>query len=102
MIPMSSLQVNTVGTIATIAGTGSAGYSDDGGPATAASLYYPLGVAVSSFGDVYIADTSNHRILMVEMERPASAPHHLTCTVFISDKFDRDNHNVCGCWLGWL
>ena len=36
------------GDITTVAGNGTAGYSGDGGPATAAELYYPLGVAVDA------------------------------------------------------
>ena len=53
------------GTVTTIAGTGSAGYSGDGGPATKATLNYPQGVAVDSAGNVYIADTSNNRVRKV-------------------------------------
>jgi hypothetical protein len=47
------------------AGTGTAGYTGDEGPATAASLNDPLSVAVDSRGNVYIADTGNHAIRMV-------------------------------------
>ncbi len=47
------------------AGTGSIGYSGDGGPGTSALLNDPLSVAVDSRGNVYIADTGNHAIRMV-------------------------------------
>jgi sugar lactone lactonase YvrE len=50
------------GTITTIAGTGVAGYSGDGGLATAAQLDLPTALAVDSAGDVYVADTDNHRV----------------------------------------
>jgi sugar lactone lactonase YvrE len=53
------------GTISTAAGNGVGGYSGDGGPATAASLDWPYGVAVDSAGNLYIADFSNHRIRKV-------------------------------------
>ncbi|MFH1957286.1 MAG: LamG-like jellyroll fold domain-containing protein [bacterium] len=55
-------KVDTSGIITTVAGTGSGGYSGDGGTATSAQLYYPWGVAINSSGNVYIADTTNHRI----------------------------------------
>lgn len=48
--------------IKTIAGNLSAGSGGDGGPPTAASLNYPLGVAVDAQGNVYIADASNSEI----------------------------------------
>jgi sugar lactone lactonase YvrE len=53
------------GAIATVAGNGKAGYSGDGGQATAASLNGPLGIAVDSGGNLYIADSVNHRIRKV-------------------------------------
>jgi DNA-binding beta-propeller fold protein YncE len=47
------------------AGTGIPGFSGDGGPATAARLYDPRGVAVDFRGNAYIADYGNHAIRMV-------------------------------------
>ena len=69
----------STGIITTIAGTGTASYSGDNGPATSATLNNPYGVAVDSsgrthivllsgslnvslLGNVYIADQYNHRI----------------------------------------
>jgi hypothetical protein len=51
--------------ISTIAGIDTASYSGDGGPATAAELYTPEGVAVDATGNVYIADYNNNRIRVV-------------------------------------
>jgi sugar lactone lactonase YvrE len=51
--------------ITTVAGNGMAQFTGDGGPALAASLNYPFGVAVDGEGNVYIADTFNHRIRMI-------------------------------------
>ena len=50
------------GHISTIAGTGAAGYSGDGGAAEAAQLNLPNGLAVDGAGNIYIADGGNHRI----------------------------------------
>jgi sugar lactone lactonase YvrE len=47
------------GVIVTVAGTGTPGFSGDGGPAVNAQLYAPSGIAVDSAGDLYIADTYN-------------------------------------------
>jgi hypothetical protein len=47
-------KVNTAGIISTIAGTGNAGYSGDGGQATAAEIYYSTGIAFDTFGNLYI------------------------------------------------
>ena len=58
-------QVQPNGTIVTLAGTGAAGDGGDGGPATAAPLNFPMGVAVDPWGNVAIADSYNHRIRQV-------------------------------------
>jgi sugar lactone lactonase YvrE len=54
------------GLISTVAGTGTGGYSGDGGPATAAALYIPSNVAVDSSGNLFIADYGNDRIRRVD------------------------------------
>ena len=53
------------GVISTIAGNGSVGYSGDGGPATSAQFYYPVGVALDISGNVYVADSNNGAVRMV-------------------------------------
>jgi uncharacterized protein (TIGR03437 family) len=53
------------GVIATVAGSGSYGFSGDNGPATSAQLDLPRGVAVDSAGNLYIADYGNNRIRKV-------------------------------------
>ncbi|KIF06305.1 NHL repeat-containing protein, partial [Streptomyces sp. RSD-27] len=53
-------QVTPDGQIRTVAGTGTAGFGGDHGPAVAAELNSPYGVAVDRAGNLYIADTDNH------------------------------------------
>ncbi len=59
----------STGIITTLAGTGSysGGYSGDGGPATASQLNYPVAVAVSTTGFIYLADCYNHRIRKINV-----------------------------------
>ena len=54
------------GIVTTVAGTGTAGFGGDGGPATSALLNGPNGVAVDSTGNIYISDGANCRIRMVD------------------------------------
>ena len=55
-------KVNAKGIISTIAGNGTRGYSGDGGPATAAEMYYPGGIAVDGSGNVFFVDFNNNCI----------------------------------------
>ena len=60
-----SLSPHSITIITTIAGTGSGSYSGDGGQATSASLSYPHGVTLDSYGNIYVSDRYNHRIRKV-------------------------------------
>lgn len=53
------------GIITTIAGTGTAGFSGDGGPATKAQLKNPYGVSVDANGNIFVSDYGNYRIRMI-------------------------------------
>ncbi|MBS1874187.1 MAG: SMP-30/gluconolactonase/LRE family protein [Acidobacteria bacterium] len=55
-------KVTTDGSIYTVAGVGSPGFTGDGGSASLASVRAPAGVAADGLGNVFIADTGNHRI----------------------------------------
>jgi hypothetical protein len=57
----------TSGKIGTVAGTGTAGFSGDGGPAKKARLALPRGVAFDANGDLFITETDNHRVRRVLM-----------------------------------
>lgn len=59
-------KVDISGVITTVAGTGQADYSGDGGPAALAKLNNPGGVAVDDAGNIYIADSYNYRIRRVD------------------------------------
>lgn len=56
------------GTIATIAGTGTAGFSGDGGAPINAQIWGPTAIAVDSAGNLYISDTDNSRIRVINMQ----------------------------------
>ena len=58
-------KINTSGIITTIVGTGTAGYSGDGGQGTAAELSNPYGVIFDATGNLYISDFGNNRIRKV-------------------------------------
>jgi sugar lactone lactonase YvrE len=60
-------KIDPSGTITTFAGTGQAGFSGDGGPATEAKLT-ALDVALDGRGNMYITDTKNQRIRKVDKD----------------------------------
>ena len=57
----------STGIISTIAGTGTGGYSGDGGPATSATMRFPVGLSADHFGNLYIADQYNKVVRKVDM-----------------------------------
>src|SRR5437660_9695475 len=68
-------KIDGSGTITTVAGTGTAGYSGDGGPAASATLFGPARVNLDSAGNFFISDSSNNRVRKVQaLGVPATAP----------------------------
>jgi len=58
-------KVNVSGTITTIAGNGTAGFTGDGGSASSAEFNEPAALAIASNGNIYIGDYLNHRVRMI-------------------------------------
>ena len=61
-------KISASGAITTLAGTGVAGFSGDGGPATAAQLNLPYGLAADLAGYVYVADLGNDRVRRIGLD----------------------------------
>jgi sugar lactone lactonase YvrE len=59
-------RVDGAGIISTVAGNGAIGFSGDGGPATSASLAFPLGIVLDEVGNLIIADSFNRRIRRID------------------------------------
>src|SRR3954462_2707526 len=53
--------------LTTVAGTGIAGYSEDGGAATSAQISGPYGLATDAAGNLYIAEWDNHRVRRLDV-----------------------------------
>jgi sugar lactone lactonase YvrE len=58
----------TSGVTTVVAGTGAEGYGGDGGPATAAQLWIPAGLALDARGNLYIGDWGNNRLRRVDAQ----------------------------------
>jgi sugar lactone lactonase YvrE len=58
-------KVSASGIVSTVAGNGTPGSSGDGGPATSAQIFQPMGLAVDAYGNLFIADEFNSRIRKV-------------------------------------
>lgn len=58
-------RISLDGTVSTVAGSGAGSFQGDGGPATAAGFFQPFGLAVDGSGNIFIADTGDNRVRMV-------------------------------------
>lgn len=106
--------VDEDGTITTVAGNGAAGFSGDGGPATEASLDYPIGLTVDRDGTLYFLDSNNFRIRKVDGGgtittvagtgtvglTPDGTPAAKAQFGFVDDEIARGDHSPAGLALG--
>ena len=60
--------IDPAGVITTVAGTGVRGHTGDGGPATAASLARPAGMALDGQGNLFVADSEANRVRLIETD----------------------------------
>jgi sugar lactone lactonase YvrE len=89
-------KVSTNGIITTVAGGAGVGHGGDGGPATAAQLNEPSGLALDTSGNLYIADAANYRVRRV-------SPTGTITTVAGngSSGYNGDNIPATAAELGW-
>jgi sugar lactone lactonase YvrE len=78
-------KISTSGVITTVAGTGSAGYSGDGGPATAAKIGQVFQVALDASGNLYFADASNNRLRRIAIDGTISTSAGVGTAGFTGD-----------------
>ncbi len=79
-------KINPFGFISTICGDGTSGFTGDGGPSTAARVYFPKGIVCDKAGNVYFADEDNFRVRKI-----GSSP--LILPTFLSS-FEKHNLDV--------
>jgi sugar lactone lactonase YvrE len=82
----------STGTIATVAGNGTSGYSGDGGPATDAELINPYGIAVDVAGNLYISDTETFTIRKVDAATG-------TISTIVGTGIQYQGNEICGSGL---
>jgi sugar lactone lactonase YvrE len=93
-------RVTPDGNIATVAGTGDCGFSGDGGPAAAAQLCGPAGIAADAAGNLFIADLINNRIRQVTPDgtittvasqfEPTNVAVDQTGNLLVAETYDSD------------
>jgi len=78
----------STGIISTVAGSSAVGYSGDGGLATGAELFYPMGVAVNPSGNsFFVADSGNARLRAVGLPNLVLGPAQLNATANVPGTF---------------
>ncbi len=90
-------KVNTSGVINTFAGTAYGGFSGDGGPATAARLSYPTGIAIDAAGNVFVADLGNYRVRKIGPHAIVSASGSFS--VCLGNTLALSDSTAGGTWL---
>jgi sugar lactone lactonase YvrE len=89
-------KVNTLGIITTIAGTGTAGHSGDGGLSIYSQINNSHAIAADDSGNVYIADTENHRIRKISVATALNNANLSTLNISsgtLSPSFNTDSVN---------
>jgi len=90
-------QINlSTGIITTVVANGTAAFSGDGGPSTAAELWSPCGVAVNKNGQLFVADGNNRRVrgvpyngsILITLSGPASIPGGTSVTFTASSSIN--------------
>ena len=89
------------GAISTIAGNGGSGGSGDGGPAGAATLDYPVGVAVTGTGVVYVANTTlgAYQNARIRVLTPVDASAPSITTKGVTSLFNTSQLISPGAWI---
>ena len=88
-------KVDNAGMITTIAGDGSYGYSGDGNKAVDATFNSPMSVKVDNFGKVYIADTNNYRIRLIDNDGISTTIAGNEFCAYGGDKEDATLASIC-------
>lgn len=88
-------KINVAGNLSTLAGTGTAGNSGDGGIALAATFNHPAGIALDTAGNILIADYSNNKIRRISA---GLSPITGTATLCIGAVVTLSNNTSGGSW----
>ena len=79
-------KINAAGVMSTVAGTGSAGYTGDGGLATAAEIHWPVSVFRYHNGNIFFSDNNNNVIRMLSVNPyflNGQLQHSVACSGFV-------------------
>jgi hypothetical protein len=92
-------KINKAGIITTIAGSPTAGYTGDGGPAKAAQLFHPMDVTLDPLGNLYIADEGNNVIRKIDTNGIITTVAGINTPGYNGDSISADSaqlHTPCG------